>query len=533
MKDSAEMRKSMINLDSKRIIELIEPCPVVTFDVFDTLVKRNVTSFRDIVNLMDKEYFNETGKRLPFYFYRERVHAPKAARRRKKVRDVSLDDIYSVLHIDDRELVKEMECKAELGCVTKNPAIFKVYEYCRKKNKQVFAISDMYLERKWISSMLQKCGYDMEKVYVSQEYDVSKADGGLFRHFLEENQINPENVIHIGDNFGADIDGAKKAGMHAVHIPNLNQEPVYMEKNKFWYSLKENILYQSVNNGLLSLEDDMEKRGYEVLGPALYYYTEWLHKQVIQNDIKKLYFLSRDGYLLMKAYELLYQQEDVERYYLSISSKSAKNACQSINNQKELLAQYLKQNQMCGKAGIVDIGWGGNLHKMLKEVTADFADIYGFYFGTFQMFYKNVHDGGVSGGFLTFNRWKRAKVLMNAGFIEILFSDTLHGTTEGYERTAGKVQPVLSEANPNGKIIRKMQAGALQFLKDWNKSVYSGFGYSPSYLIRPVLKLAMNPRQEEVDILSGEYEGGGGSLSEIDRCAGGWQRSACLFEKTP
>lgn len=128
--------------------------------------------------------------------------------------------------------------------------------------------------------------------------------------------------------------------------------------------------------------------------------------------------------------------------------------------------------------------------------------------------------GGVSGGFLTFNRWKRAKVLMNAGFIEILFSDTLRGTTEGYERTAGKVQPVLSEANPNGKIIRKMQAGALQFLKDWNKSVYSGFGYSPSYLIRPVLKLAMNPRQEEVDILSGEYEGGGAVYQKLTDARG-------------
>lgn len=226
----------MINLDSKSIIEWIEPYPVVTFDVFDTLIKRNVTSFRDIVNLMDTEYSNITGKRLPFYFYRERVHAPKVVRKKKEVRDVSLDDIYSVLHIDDRELLKEIECKAEFECVTQNPSIFKVYEYCMKHNKQVFAISDMYLGKEQILLMLQKCGYDMEKIYVSQEYDISKADGGLFKHFLEENQIIPENVIHIGDNFGADICGAKKVGMHTVHIPNLNYEPIYMVKNKLKYS---------------------------------------------------------------------------------------------------------------------------------------------------------------------------------------------------------------------------------------------------------------------------------------------------------
>lgn len=104
---------------------------------------------------------------------------------------------------------------------------------------------------------------------------------------------------------------------------------------------------------------------------------------------------------------------------------------------------------------------------------------------------------------------------MHAGFIEILFSDTLHGTTEGYDTVDGNVRPVLSEANPNGEIIRKMQAGALKFLKDWDESAYSGFDYSSAYLIRPLLKLAMNPRQEEVDILSEEYEGGGTDYQKL------------------
>lgn len=53
---------------------------------------------------------------------------------------------------------------------------------------------------------------------------------------------------------------------------------------------------------------------------------------------------------------------------------------------------------MYGKVGIVDIGWGGHLHKMLKEIAIDFSEIYGFYLGTFKMFYKNVNDGGQSGG---------------------------------------------------------------------------------------------------------------------------------------
>lgn len=498
----------MINLDSYEIIKCIEPYPIVTFDVFDTLIKRDIKSFRDVTALMEGEYFDRTNKHFPFYFYRERVHAPKSARKKYPQKEANLDSIYEVLHLKDKELVQSLENDIEVKCVTKNPVIYEVYQYCIKSGKKVFAISDMYLSEKNIRKMLEKCGYNIEHIYVSQEYNASKKDSKLFEIFLRENRMKSNEVIHIGDNFKADKCGAEKVGIHAVQIPNINNMLKYTTQYRFKYSLKQNILYKFINNRLDLIDDKTEKLGYEVLGPVLFYFVSWLHKQVHENNISKLYFLSRDGYLIMKAYEYLYQQEGLELHYLSVSSKSVRAAYENKNNQRELLVRYLKQNMMSGKVAVIDIGWSGRLHKMLKDITADFAELYGFYFGTFKTFNKNVRDG-VSKGYLKISRYKRAKVFMNAGFIEILFSDTLHGTTEGYEVSDESVQPILSGPNPNGKILRSLQAGALKFLEDWSHSEYSGFEYSSDLLINPVLRLSINPKSEDVDALSTDFAGSG------------------------
>lgn len=170
----------MTNLNSQEIINRIKPFSIVTFDVFDTLVKRDATSFRDIVSLMDHEYFAQTQMHLPFYFYRERIHAPKPAKKKSHGREASIENIYDVLHLKDKKLIQSIECKTEIRCAVQNPVIYEVYQYCLKSRKKIYAISDMYLPEKCIRQILEKCGYDIEHIYVSQEYNASKYNSKLF-----------------------------------------------------------------------------------------------------------------------------------------------------------------------------------------------------------------------------------------------------------------------------------------------------------------------------------------------------------------
>lgn len=515
----------MIELNAKEIIECIKSYPVVTFDVFDTLIKRDVKNFRDIVNTMESEYTKSTGRHLPVWFLRERIHAPKIARKKYSKVEVSLNDIYDVLHCQDKELLAELECSTEIKFATKNPVLYEVYEYCLKAGKKIYAISDMYLPTECIIQILQKCGYKFENVYVSQEFNTTKRTGNLFDLFLKENKFQANQVIHIGDNLTADVYGAEKAGIQSVHIPNKNTRLHYYSAKRHKSTAK-NVLYKYINNRLDTL-DTAERVGYEILGPILYYFTTWIHRKAQENNIKKLFFLSRDGYLIMKAYEELYSEENAECRYLLVSSNSVKNAYENLNSQKELLTQYLRENNMYGTCAVIDIGWSGRLHKMLADTVNGFVDLYGFYFGTFKLFHKNVADG-VSGGFLRISKWKRAQVFMNAGFIEILFSDTLNGTTERYELEDNKIIPVTSEPNPNGSKLRKIQNGALQFVKDWDKSGYTDLSYSSSYLIKPLLQFSMNPKSQDLEVLMDECVGSGRNYEPLTGIS---QPRSNLFQK--
>lgn len=60
-----------------------------------------------------------------------------------------------------------------------------------------------------------------------------------------------------------------------------------------------------------------EQFGYNKFGPLLLGFTEWLHDQCLNNEIKTILFLSRDGYIFKKAYDLKYKDEKTIYMYAS------------------------------------------------------------------------------------------------------------------------------------------------------------------------------------------------------------------------
>lgn len=492
---------------SEEIIKMIENYDVVTFDVFDTLVKRNTQSFRDVYKLMDRKYNDITGKRIPKWFYRERVHAPKVAYKRNGKQEANLNEIYDVLHVENKEIIKHLECEVELEYVTRNPVIYDVYQYCCASNKRIYAISDMYLPQEVVKKILGKCGYKFEKIFVSCEYRASKANGKLYSYFMDEMNIKPEQFVHIGDNYNSDVLSAQSKGIKAIKIDGDDFYLRYTKQKKAFCTVDERILNKFISNRLKDIDNPVEKIGYEILGPLLYYYTLWLEERISENRIIDAYFCARDGYLLKKAYEVLHTNKNkCKLHYFYVSKRSVSAAYNRLGNQRENLKIYMKQENMEEKAGLVDIGWSGRMHKMLNEICEN--KIYGFYFGTFSAFKKNVHDG-ISGGWLNISRYKMAKVYMNAGFIEILFSDTYSGTTSSYKREENVVFPVKTSQNPNGKIIRAMQDGALKFIKEWHDAAYTDIDVKSNSLINSLLNFCIYPFYEDVNLISDELYGVG------------------------
>ena len=62
--------------------------------------------------------------------------------------------------------------------------------------------------------------------------------------------------------------------------------------------------------------------GYRCLGPLLLGFSQWLEYNVRKEGIDKIYFFSRDGFIMKKAFDALFHDNSIKTYYLEVSRRS-------------------------------------------------------------------------------------------------------------------------------------------------------------------------------------------------------------------
>lgn len=438
------------SIDVASIIDQIEKYDIVSFDIFDTLLKRNVAKPTDVFEYIEKKH-NITG------FCEQRIAAEKRARTKKKGVEVTLSDIYAEMPYD----FSSEELKAEGELLVANDWILPVYKHALK-SKRVIITSDMYLPEGFICQILKREGLEgYEKLYLSSSLGKTKHSGDLFELIISE--LGKENsLIHIGDSYKSDFEIPKKHGVDAIHIPTKIEKSTFKLKED---GVEENIINSFLNNIPPIGESKYYRFGYEKFGMFLWGYSKWLHKSVKDSDIKDVYFFSRDGLIMKKAFDALYN--DVQTHYLEVSRRSLRvpilwmnyelphvinmispsklvslttifdGVGLDINNYRsliekygftaettfdrkellenknlnslysqlgadietvskkeyELLVKYIDQNHLSGRFAIVDIGWSGGMQRYLIETLNKLgidASIKGYYIGVADYYKRNI-----------------------------------------------------------------------------------------------------------------------------------------------
>lgn len=428
----------------ENIIKRISEKEYVSFDIFDTLIKRDVKKPTDVFSIIEQNY-------KICYFYKRRIEAEKIARKGKV--DTTIDEIYDIYNelylnnINEAEKIKNIEKQVEYELCVQNKLLKKVYDFCIENNKKVYLISDMYLSSEILKEILEKNGYSKyEKLYVSCEYNKTKANGELYKYVIQELGIHTNKLIHIGNDIKTDYIMALKNKISTVKVKT---------KTYTGNSLLDVFLSNHKSNSSNFYYDF----GYSNFGPLLYGFCLWLKENVKKNDIDNIYFLARDGYIIKKAYEMIFGELDniyyleasrrslrvpylsqknsidemleelplprqtnmiqifdalgleldiysakikesgysVERFYLRekvLKEEGFKNLISSIKDdiiansisENEALKNYLKKNNFSRKNAIVDIGWGGSMQKYLRNIFNTLPgyedkELVGFYFG--------------------------------------------------------------------------------------------------------------------------------------------------------
>lgn len=148
--------------------------PVVAFDVFDTLIKRDVARPTDLVR--------PVGRGL-----RQSPHPGRSRSPCRQKRGSDSAEIYARPCLAGYD--PAAECAAEIACAVPNLPVLKAARALHARGKRLYYISDMYLPKVQLDAMLAKCGYDFfDGGFVSADYGVQKRSGKLFRLFLQKTQ---------------------------------------------------------------------------------------------------------------------------------------------------------------------------------------------------------------------------------------------------------------------------------------------------------------------------------------------------------
>lgn len=298
---------------------------LISFDIFDTLINRNVKNPKDIFDIVELKY--NAGNLLPIRdFRKKRLEARDASIEKYANNTVTINEIYSCLDYpkDVVLALKQLEVETELEFCTPNEDIVKFYKELCSLKCHIVLLSDMYLPSKIIQKALEQCGIKgYEKLYVSCDYKESKSNLQLFKRVCNEYKISPQNLLHIGDNWNTDYIKPLLLGIRPVHI-KADQKGDYYNLNKL--SEQEQLLYNCltkiIGNHVHQCSNDFEKIGYEIYAPLLYGFSLWLDKSLKEHGVRKVFFLAREGAILKQVFDRVHLKQDIETFYFYGSRKS-------------------------------------------------------------------------------------------------------------------------------------------------------------------------------------------------------------------
>lgn len=216
------------------LVELVErrEVAVLSLDFFDTLSGRAVptppVAFRRVGEVLRASGLLPRGFD-PAAFTAVRVSAERRARARARARgrgtEVKLAEIYAelpeeLLAPEHRARAAALEVKVEGALSIPDPAVLALARRAKARGLRVVVTSDTYLSPDDLLAILRAGGASLapDLVLTSSHAGTCKADR-LFGVLVARLGLAPERIAHLGDNYEADVLGARRAGVRAFHFP--------------------------------------------------------------------------------------------------------------------------------------------------------------------------------------------------------------------------------------------------------------------------------------------------------------------------
>lgn len=287
---------------------------LASFDIFDTTLLRRCGQPKEVwYRLASRLFSKEDDLQKAFVAWRKRAVGDTLANIYANIDSAFLS--FAGKGIEEMMLEEEA---VEEDMLIPNPTVCKLIEQRRKEGYQIAFISDMYLSSQFLRQVLERkgCCQQEDAVYISCEHKARKDTGTLYK--VVRNEWHPTAWIHYGDNKKSDVKMARTKGIRAVHI-----DTAYNDVEKACAQVYPSMAALSRLHRLEHVEDAFAAFAADFVVPAYLPYAIYVLREACRMGIRKLYFLSRDSYILLKAAQALSKEvEGLELHYLFVSRRS-------------------------------------------------------------------------------------------------------------------------------------------------------------------------------------------------------------------
>ncbi len=273
---------------------------VASFDVFDTVLARRVVTpeavFHLLANRLGRDAAEFVGARKA-----AELHAWQTAKAAGG--EVRLEDIHAQLGDPERTMNAELALEREL--LTRLPGAQERTRAARGNGARVAFVSDTPLPVAFVREVLREQGVleEQDLVLVSSDCQVNKADGEIYRQLCALANVRATDVVHEGDNLALDVEAARGAGCNARLFEDAHRNR-YEEALDQGPSLARAFAGASRLARLSTPATGNRERALRdvttgVVAPLLAGYVLWVLQRARDDRLRTLWFLGRDGQVLL------------------------------------------------------------------------------------------------------------------------------------------------------------------------------------------------------------------------------------------
>ncbi|EDZ67550.1 HAD family hydrolase [Nitrosococcus oceani] len=172
-------------------------------------------------------------------------------------------------------------------------------------------LSDFYLPAAAIQKLLTHHGLShwAAEGVVSCEVGLNKRSGRLYQHLHQHFGVTPGQHLHVGDNAEADVRAAKRMGVAALHFQPRDEHEKRRQREASFHARAEAL--QTASRDLLAIPPPFPCERQEIYDYGrkcsllLVGFTAWIMERAVVDQVKELYFFTREGEFFIEIYRRL------------------------------------------------------------------------------------------------------------------------------------------------------------------------------------------------------------------------------------